>query len=91
MCEDYRASAGIDITDDLAARTSGQLIPIPLRVLWGQHGIVGRLFEPLTLWAAAARTVDGHAIDCGHYIAEERPDELVDEVHEFLYPTTNRQ
>jgi haloacetate dehalogenase len=84
ICEDYRASAGIDITEDLAGRTSGELISVPLRVLWGQHGVVGRLFEPLALWAGVARTVGGRALDCGHYVAEERPDELVDEIHEFL-------
>jgi haloacetate dehalogenase len=85
ICEDYRASADIDITDDLVARTSGELTSVPLRVLWGQHGTVGELFEPLTLWEAVARNVSGRALDCGHYIAEERPDELIDEIREFLY------
>jgi haloacetate dehalogenase len=84
MCEDYRASAGIDLTEDLAGRTAGESISVPLRVLWGQHGVVGRLFEPLALWANVARTVSGRALDCGHYLAEERPDELVDEISEFL-------
>jgi haloacetate dehalogenase len=86
ICEDYRASAGIDITEDLASRTSGELISVPLRVLWGHHGTVGEHFEPLALWGRVARTVDGRALDCGHYIAEERPDELVDEIHDFLSP-----
>lgn len=84
VCEDYRASAGIDLTEDLAGRTSGDLISVPLRVLWGRHGVVGRLFKPLALWAGVASTVDGHALDCGHYLAEERPDELIDEIREFL-------
>jgi haloacetate dehalogenase len=90
ICEDYRASAGIDITDDLAARASGEQISVPLRVLWGQHGTVGELFEPLALWAAVARTVSGRALDCGHYIAEERPDELIDEIRAFLSTTRPR-
>jgi haloacetate dehalogenase len=93
ICEDYRASAGIDLTEDLASRRSGEMISVPLRVLWGQNGVVGQLFEPLTLWTGVARTVTGRALDCGHYLAEECPDELVDEIREFfstVLPKTDR-
>ena len=90
ICEDYRASAGIDITEDLAGKEAGELVSVPLRVLWGKHGVVGRLFEPLALWARVARNVDGHPLDCGHYIAEERPDELVAEIHQFLSTTRTK-
>lgn len=84
ICEDYRASAGVDISDDLAGRRLGETISAPLRVLWGRHGTVGELFEPLALWSSVARSVSGRALDCGHYIAEERPDELVDEIRHFF-------
>src|SRR3989339_1600936 len=50
MCEDYRASAGIDLDHDRASRAQGQKITCNTRVLWGTRGVVQRLFKPLALW-----------------------------------------
>ena len=57
---------------------------MPLRVLWGRHGLVQRCCRPIEDWRAVAAEVDGRALDCGHYIAEERPDELVQEMVRFF-------
>jgi haloacetate dehalogenase len=84
ICEDYRASAGTDLDHDRADRAVGRVVEAPLRVLWGAHGAVGRCFDVLALWREAARRVDGRALDCGHYIAEERPAELLDEMLTFF-------
>ncbi len=84
LCADYRASAGIDLEHDRADRAAGRRLRLPLRVLWGAEGTVGRCFDVLALWREAAEDVDGRALDCGHYIAEERPAELLDEVRAFL-------
>lgn len=84
MCEDYRASATIDLEHERADREDGRLITTPLRVLWGRHGVVGRLFDPLALWSALATDVSGRAVDCGHYLAEEAPDEVLAEIVGFL-------
>ncbi|OYN98732.1 alpha/beta hydrolase [Enemella evansiae] len=83
MCEDYRAAASIDLDHDRADREAGVLISTPLRVLWGRHGVVHKLFDPLTLWRQVATDVSGRALDCGHYLPEERPDEVYAEVREF--------
>ncbi len=78
VCEDYRASAAIDLHDDQASRNAGQLIAMPLQVLWGDQGVVHRCFQPLALWQAqAARPVVGQTLPCGHYIAEEAPAQLL--------------
>ena len=53
-------------------------------MLWGANGVVGRCFEPLTLWQAAADNVTGRAVDSGHYIAEEVPDAVLAEAHTFF-------
>lgn len=82
MCEDYRAAAGIDLEHDRADR--GRRLALPLRVLWGAHGVVGRCYDVLELWREVASQVDGRALDCGHYIAEERPAELLAEIHAFF-------
>ena len=53
-------------------------------MLWAAHGTVGACFDVLAAWQAAAREVSGRALDCGHYIAEERPAELLAEIDAFF-------
>jgi len=77
MCEDYRASAGIDLEHDRADRAAGEMLRCPLLVLWGADGVVGRCFDPLAEWSKVAVDVRGEAIPCGHYIAEEAPEALM--------------
>jgi haloacetate dehalogenase len=84
VCEDYRASATIDLEHDRADRAAGRRIAAPTRVLWGAHGVVGRCFDVMALWRAAAAQVSGRALDCGHYIAEERPADLLAEMADFF-------
>lgn len=84
ICEDYRAAAGIDLDHDRADRDAGRVLHMPLRLLWGAHGAVGRCFDVMALWRAAAAEVTGRALDCGHYVAEERPDELLGEMDHFF-------
>ncbi|GAA1908446.1 alpha/beta hydrolase [Lapillicoccus jejuensis] len=87
MCEDYRASAGPDLELDRADREAGRVVTTPLRVLWGARGIVERYFDPLALWSALATDVSGRALDCGHYLPEEAPAEVLTDVQEeFLAP-----
>jgi haloacetate dehalogenase len=83
MCEDYRAAAGIDLEHDRADEASR--IECPVHVLWGERGVVQRLFTPLADWRAkAAAAVTGHALPCGHFIPEELPDAFVDEALAFF-------
>jgi haloacetate dehalogenase len=85
MCEDYRASAGIDLAHDRASREAGVRIECPVRVLWGARGVIQKLYDPLALWRAqCAREVTGHALPAGHYIPEELPDETAAEVRGFF-------
>jgi haloacetate dehalogenase len=84
VCEDYRASAAIDLEHDRADRAAGRRIACPTRVLWGAHGVIARCFDPMALWRAAADDVSGRALDCGHYIAEEQPQALLTEMDTFF-------
>ena len=88
ICEDYRASAGIDLEHDRADRAAGRLLTQPLRVLWGEEGAVGRCFDVPALWRAAARNFSGLALPCGHYIAEEAPELLLPEIFDFFKEPT---
>ncbi len=80
-CEDYRAAASIDLAHD---RADDARIACPLLVLWGERGVVNRLFDPLSDWRAVADDVQGHAIACGHYLAEEAPEPTLKALATFL-------
>ncbi len=84
ICEDYRASAGIDLEHDRADRERGVRLGVPLLALWGRDGVVNRCFEPLAEWRRIATDVRGGPLPCGHYIAEEAPDALLAQVLPFL-------
>jgi haloacetate dehalogenase len=81
-CEDYRAAASIDIEHDKAGEA--RKIACPLLVLWGERGVVHRFFKPLDDWRAVALNVSGRSLPCGHYLAEEVPDETLRELTEFF-------
>jgi len=80
-CEDYRAAATIDLVHDRKARGK---ITMPLLALWGRQGVIAALFDCLADWREVATDVRGHALQCGHFIPEEKPKELVDELKRFL-------
>ncbi|MGC1332608.1 alpha/beta fold hydrolase [Pseudomonas sp.] len=84
ICEDYRASASIDLAHDRADLERGHGLTLPLLVLWGAEGTVGRCFQPLEEWRQVATDVRGRALPAGHYIAEEAPQLLLDEALRFL-------
>jgi len=84
MCEDYRAAASIDLIHDRADREAGKTLSMPLRVLWGEHGLVAKCFSPIKDWQKVAKTVSGKAVPCGHYIPEELPQELLAEAELFF-------
>jgi haloacetate dehalogenase len=84
ICADYRASAGIDMAHDRADVAADRRLEQPLRVLWGEHGAVGRCFDVLGLWRERARQVTGRSLPCGHYIAEEAPALLLEEALQFF-------
>ena len=84
ICEDYRASAAIDLEHDRADIAAGHQLNLPLRVLWGADGTVGRCFDPLHEWQQVATNVSGKALPAGHYLAEEVPDLLLAEALDFL-------
>ena len=81
-CEDYRAAAGIDLEHDRADLT--EKIRCPMLALWGERGVVHRLFHPLDDWRAVADDVRGKPLPAGHFIAEEVPERLLAELLPFL-------
>ena len=84
LCEDYRASATIDLEHDRADRDADRKLTMPILVLWGEKGVIQRCFQPLEEWRRVADDVRGGPLPCGHYIPEEAPEQLLDRVLPFL-------
>jgi haloacetate dehalogenase len=81
-CEDYRAGATVDLEHD--AVDLGRKLECPALVLWGDRGRIGRLFDVLAVWRERAADVRGRALDCGHFLAEERPEETAAEIERLF-------
>jgi haloacetate dehalogenase len=81
-CEDYRAAASIDLEHD-AADLHIKLRQ-PLLALWGARGFVGNHYDPVSVWRERAADVRGHALDCGHFLPEEKPEETYQALHAFF-------
>ena len=81
-CEDYRAAATIDLDHDAADRE--RRIDCPLLVLWGERGAMHRLYDVPETWRDRAREVTARSLPCGHFVAEEAPEETVASLLAFL-------
>jgi haloacetate dehalogenase len=81
-CEDYRAAATIDLVHD--RKDLKKKLRMPLLALWGRRGVIEALFDCLADWREVATDVRGRALQCGHFIPEEKPKELLAELRRFL-------
>jgi len=62
----------------------GKTIQEPIYCIWGNSGGMGGPFDVLEMWRSDAPNITGRGIDdCGHYVAEEAPDILVEELLAF--------
>ncbi len=85
MCEDYRAAATIDLVHDRASRAEGRKVACPLLVMWGSKGKIGQWYDALAIWRQyCSNTITGGPIDTGHYLAEERPQEVIAAFEQFF-------
>jgi haloacetate dehalogenase len=82
MCEDYRASASIDLQHDKA--DLDKKITCPLSTLWGERGPMGRLYDVLTIWKERGTKVSGKALPGGHNLMIDTPQQVVDEVRALM-------
>jgi haloacetate dehalogenase len=85
MLEDYRAGLGIDRDHDEVDRRAGRRVVCPLLVLWSLQDDLEQLYgDVLAVWRSWASEPQGRALDCGHHMAEEAPEELARELIKFL-------
>ncbi len=82
MCEDYRASAGIDMQYDEA--DLNKKISCPVHVLWAKDGPMGRMYDVMGIWKERAVHVTGAAMPGGHNFNETHPQETLAQLLPFL-------
>lgn len=87
MCQDYRAAATLDMEEQRNDIAEGRHIKAPLKILWGKYGVVEKCFKALEEWRKVTDkgvSVDGYAVESGHYIPEQMPDIVVAEIRGFF-------
>jgi haloacetate dehalogenase len=84
VCEDYRAGLGIDAELDAADKQAGRRITAPLLVLWGERRPERKADQWLSIWREWASQVEGGPVTSGHFLAEEKPDEIADHLERFF-------
>ena len=82
MCEDYRASASIDLKHD--EESWSRRIECPLLTLWGLKGPMGRIYDVLAVWKERGVDVSGKGLAAGHNLQEDAPAEVLVELRGFL-------
>ena len=81
-CEDYRAAASIDLEHHTA--DADRKINCPLMVLWGEKGLIGRIYDPIAVLRDYAVDVSGRGVASGHFLPEEAPEETLAALVEFF-------
>jgi haloacetate dehalogenase len=84
MCEDYRASASIDLDMDNADLKAGKKIQCPLIALWADKNQVNHIFNPMDAWSVMGVNVKGKALPGSHSLQESAPKETLAELQAFL-------
>ena len=83
-CEDYRASASIDLVHDESDLDEGRKVTCPLLALWGARSVMEKIYDMEAVWHEYAKDVRGKPLDAGHFLAEERPEATAHELANFL-------
>ncbi len=91
QCQRPPAIARVDRQPDLEHDRAdrGRRLTMPLLMLWGKRSSQGSGYDVLGVWRDHAENVRGHAIDSGHFIPEEAPDDAYRSLRDFFAGTAN--
>lgn len=84
ICADYRASAFADSARDEQDRSAGRRLQMPVAAYWQDPGEVELPFDPTAVWRGWAPTLRTAAMNCGHFLPEERPRQVTAALRELI-------
>ena len=85
VCEDYRAAVTVDMAMDTADFEAGRKVNCPTAIYWGEKSHTEKYYDPRTAWPQySSNILRIRSLPCGHYPAEQAPDEVFEELHEFF-------
>jgi len=85
VCEDYRAAVTVDFELDRVDFEAKRRIECPAAIYWGEQSHTEKFFDPRTAWPEyCANIARMRSLPCGHYPAEQVPDEVTRELGEFF-------
>ena len=81
----YRAAVTVDMDMDTADFEAGRKVACPSAIFWGEKSHTERFFDPRSAWPQyCSNIVRMRALPCGHYPAEQAPDEVYEELTKFF-------
>lgn len=87
ICEQYRAAAVLDVAADEADRGRHRL-RCPVLTLWSAGGAVDSWYDPVEVWRQWADDVRGQALNAGHFLPEQAPEQTSAALSEFFHTNT---
>ncbi len=85
FCEDYRAGATVDVEQDEADLATRRTIACPTFLVWSEFYLTRGTDAPLDVWRGTfAPEIEGGKVACGHFVAEEAPEETLALLRPFL-------
>jgi len=85
VCEDYRAAVTVDMAMDTADFEAGRKVSCPTAVFWGEKSHTEKYYDPRKAWPQyASNIVRIRPLPCGHYPAEQVPDDVYSELTAFF-------
>jgi len=58
--------------------------------LWGKKGVIGKQFNSIKIWQKYSnKKIIGKAIDSGHFIPEQNPKEVINQLKNFFLNKNN--
>ncbi|MBI1964641.1 MAG: alpha/beta hydrolase [Betaproteobacteria bacterium] len=85
VCEDYRAAVTLDFEMDRVDFEAGRKVACPAAIYWGEQSHTEKYFDPRTAWPQYCSNLARlRPLPCGHYPAEQAPDEVYEELNAFF-------
>ncbi|MBN6041587.1 alpha/beta fold hydrolase [Amycolatopsis sp. 195334CR] len=84
ICQDYRAGVFFDLEHDKEDKAHGRRLSMPVLAMWQDPGEAPLPFDPAAIWQSWAPTLTTKALPCGHFLPEERPEEVITALRSLL-------